>query len=93
MIVQAARIARVALNGFAGTSWRFAGNAVSQIDQQFQGLYPTGNSYTDRMTSLSLAADGSLGSASPYRGRATDGTDPGANVAEVLRRTAGVKIP
>jgi uncharacterized protein YjdB len=80
-----------ALNGFASSSWRFAGNAVSQIDQQFMSLYPSGNSYTDRATTLGLAADGSLGSSSAYRNRATDGTDPGANVAEVLRRTQGVK--
>ena len=81
-----------ALTAFAGTSWRFAGNAVSQVDQQFWGLYPSGNSYTDRVSSLGLAADGSLGSASPFRGRATDGTDPGANVAEVLRQTQGVRV-
>ena len=80
------------MTAFAGTSWRFAGNAVSQVDQQFWGLYPSGNSYTDRVSALGLAADGSLGTGSPYRGRATDGTDPGANVAEVLRQTQGVKV-
>ena len=81
-----------ALVAFAGTSWRFAGNAVSQIDPQFWGTYPAGNSYTDKISGLGLAADGSLSSASPFRNRATDGTDPGANVPEVLRRTSGVVV-
>ena len=82
-----------ALNGFAGSSWRFLGNAVSQIDQQFMGLYPAGNSYTDRVSALGLAANGSLSSTSTFRNKATDGTDPGANVADVLSRTQGVVVP
>jgi len=81
-----------ALTAFAGTSWRFAGNAVSQIDQQFWSLYPSGNSYTDRVANLGLASDGSLSSSSGYRNRATDGTDPGANVAQVLSKTQGVMV-
>jgi uncharacterized protein YjdB len=81
-----------ALTAFAGTSWRFAGNAVSQIDQQFWALYPSGNNYTDRVSSLGLASDGSLSSGSPYKNRATDGADPGANIPEVGRRTAGVIV-
>jgi hypothetical protein len=81
-----------ALTAFAGTSWRFAGNAVSQIDQQFWSLYPTGNSYTDRVANIGLASDGSLSSSSAYRNRATDGTDPGANVAQVMSKTQGVMI-
>ena len=82
-----------ALNGFAGTSWRFVGNAVSQIDQQFWSQYPTGNSYTDRVSALGLASDGSLSAGSPYRNKATDGTDPGVNVADVLGRVQGVVVP
>jgi uncharacterized protein YjdB len=82
-----------ALNGFAGTSWRFLGNAVSQIDQQFWSQYPTGNSYTDRVATLGVAADGSLSASSAFRGKASDGSDPGVNVADVLNRVQGVVVP
>lgn len=68
-----------ALTNAAGTSWRFSGNVVSQINQEFWGAMPTGNTYVDRIASLGLRADFSL----------TSGT-AGAAIAELLRRTAGV---
>lgn len=77
------------LTTFAGTSWHFAGNAASHSDRQYWGNYPAGDSYTEKISALGLAADGSLSSASPFRNRATD---PGPNVSEVLRRTSGVVV-
>ena len=80
------------LNWYAGTSWTFSGNVVSQVNQEFWSLNPAGNSYVTAVSQLGLSPDYSLGLSSPYRGKASDGTDPGANVAEVLRRTAGVVV-
>jgi hypothetical protein len=82
-----------ALNGFAGTSWSFQRNAVSQVDGQFVGANPSTSWYVDAVGKLGLAADGSLGPASPFRGKGYNGADPGANVAEINRRTAGVVVP
>lgn len=80
-----------ALNHFA-SSWSFKGNAVAQVSAGFLAGHPTGNLYYDRVASLGLNADGSLSAQSPAHNRATDGTDPGANVGEVLRRTSGVVV-
>ena len=88
----AGQLHRGALTAFAGTSWRFIGNVVSQVNQEYWTLNPSGNSYTDRVANLGLASDGSLASTSPYRSRATDGTDPGANIADVMTRTRGVVV-
>jgi hypothetical protein len=67
----------------------FAGNA---------GLnYPAGNYFTALPTGVGFLSaatgDFSLTAASPYKGLATDGRDPGADVAAVRAATAGVVVP
>lgn len=67
-------------------------------------LYPPGNLYPTTFSAVGLVGgaaaatsaaaaltDLALASSSAYKGRATDGTDPGANIATVLAATAGVK--
>lgn len=80
-----------ALNAFAG-SWAFVGNVVAQVGAEYAGMHPSGNFYVDQVAKIGLAPDYSLGATSPFKGKATDGTDPGANVAKVLARTAGVVV-
>jgi hypothetical protein len=81
-----------ALTGFAGTSWSFQRNAVAQVDGQFVGLNPSTSWYVPALAGLGLAPDYSLLPTSPFKGRGWDGTDPGADIAELLRRTAGVVV-
>jgi len=38
------------------------------------------------------ATDYRLSSSSPFKGRGSGGTDPGANIDELSRRTAGSKV-
>jgi hypothetical protein len=45
------------------------------------------------VSSIAFNADYSLSSASPYKAKSVGGTDPGADVAEVTRRTASVVVP
>jgi hypothetical protein len=54
---------------------RFAGNVLPGGDRT---LYPLGNWFPRR---LHLTRRGALPRHSPYRGRGTDGRDPGANIA------------
>ena len=58
------------------------------------GSYPSGNHYPTSLSSVGFVSlsgkDYRLASTSPYKGKASNGTDPGANVAEVTKRTAGV---
>jgi hypothetical protein len=72
-----------ALTGFAGTSWSFTGNVISEVDGQFVGLNPPGNTYVDALSKLGLTPTGA----------STVYPTKGADVLEVLRRTAGVVIP
>ncbi len=54
---------------------------------------PTADFFPATQADVGFAADWSLTDASAYKGKATDGKDPGADVAELTRRTAGVVIP
>ena len=40
-----------------------------------------------------FAPDYSLAASSPHKGKATDGTDPGADLAALAAKTRGVAIP
>jgi hypothetical protein len=69
-----------ALNWYAGRSWRFTGNVVSQVDRQFWRLNPPGNQYFTSISGLQLQSDGSVGIP----------TSAGANIPTLLSRTQGV---
>jgi hypothetical protein len=71
-----------ALTAFAGSSWRFVGNVISQVEGQFWGLSPSGNTYLTGVAALGLRADGS----------SVAYPSVGADVAEIARRTAGVVV-
>jgi hypothetical protein len=71
-----------ALTGWAGTSWTFSGNVVAQIEEQFWGAMPAGNTYLSAVAQIGLSADG-RSSAYPTKG---------ADIAELQRRTAGVVV-
>jgi hypothetical protein len=72
------------------------------LASDWQNTIP-GNYYPKSLNAIGLAggggaaysgtaapADLSLGPSSPYRGKATDGKDPGANVPSILAATQGV---
>jgi hypothetical protein len=67
----------------------FAGNTGSN--------YPAGNFFTPLISGVGFLSaatgDFSLTAVSPFKGLATDGRDPGADIAAVRAATAGVVIP
>ncbi|MEP6731212.1 MAG: Ig-like domain-containing protein [bacterium] len=71
---------------------RFAGNVL--IAASSSG-YPAGNYFPVSRAAIGLvsATDLHLGPASIYRGKATDGLDPGANVSAVYAAITGVIVP
>ena len=88
---------------FTGSGSVFAGNVVAR-GADFAAGYPTANSYPATVDDIGLAggasaafsataapSDLSLSASSPYKAKATDGKDPGADVAAVLAATQGVK--
>jgi hypothetical protein len=67
----------------------FAGNAGAG--------YPTGNFFVPTVSGVGFAnpagGDFSLLVSSPFKGKASDGRDPGANVSAVLAATNGAVVP
>ncbi|HEV8218124.1 MAG TPA: hypothetical protein VGP95_19865 [Gemmatimonadaceae bacterium] len=85
----------------AGPRSKFAGNVVA-LASDWSNVIP-GNYYPKSLNAIGLAggggaaysataapADLGLGASSPYRGKGTDGKDPGANVPAILAATQGV---
>ena len=77
-------------------SWVFAGNVVLGVPWNL-GIYPTGNAYVSGANAVGFAgfAAGNfrLAPSSPYKGKATDGRDPGADIDAVELMTRGVVVP
>jgi hypothetical protein len=71
---------------------KFVGNVV--ITKDGTG-YPTGNFFPVSRADVGFvsATDLRLAATSKYKGKATDGRDPGADIDAVMKATAGVVIP
>ena len=54
--------------------------------------YPAGNSFP-KLAQIGLNSDLSLSAGSPFRGKGSDGKDPGADIAATLSNTQGVVVP
>jgi len=71
--------------------WSFAGNVVFGAPA---ASYPAGNYYPANLAAVGFvnAAGGDyhLAASSPYKGKATDGTDPGADIDAIMTWTNGV---
>ena len=87
----ATNLARI--NSCLANPYTFAGNILIGAT----GTWPTGNTLVSDATTVGftnynngIGGDYTLLSTSPYKGKATDGTDPGANVALVNQAIAGV---
>jgi hypothetical protein len=81
-----------ALNKWAGTSWQFDHNVLwdSNVAPPDDARAPAGNFWPMTQADVGFAADWSLLSTSPYKGKASDGTDPGADMVRLRAMTAGV---
>jgi len=92
-------------SSFAGTGSEFSGNVVAMA-AYFGTGYPSGNYYPATLDAIGLAGGGSaaysvssspaslaLAPSSQYKGKATDGTDPGANVDRIMAAVANVIVP
>jgi hypothetical protein len=91
-----ARVGTESMNTFAGSTWAFNRNVVVGINQEYVSYHPQSSFYPLSMAQAGFvtAANGDyrLSSSSPYKGRATDGTDPGVNFDELNRQLAGVVV-
>jgi hypothetical protein len=87
------QVNRRALAAFVNDgSWSFQRNVVGGIDPQYLGNLPSTSWYPSTVAAIGLAADYSLLATSPFKGKGLNGTDPGADIAELTRRTAGVVV-
>jgi hypothetical protein len=72
------------------TGGRYDHNVVSAVEGSFQT--PTGNFYTTTQAALGLTTDFALPAGSPYKGKASDGKDPGADIPALIAATSGVVV-
>jgi len=90
------KVGTESMNAFAGSSWAFSRNVVIGVDPDYVSYHPQSSFYPTTMAQAGFAVgangDYRLSSGSPYKGKATDGTDPGANFDELNRRISGVVI-
>ncbi|HMQ02276.1 MAG TPA: hypothetical protein PKD79_04420, partial [Candidatus Doudnabacteria bacterium] len=79
-----------ALNSAAGNSWTFDKNVI----RQSASGYPNTSFYTNSFNAIGFentnAGNYKLASNSPYKGQATNGTDPGVNWDVLMAATANV---
>ncbi len=80
-----------ALTQFAGSTWSFSNNVIWRLDNSLLSYYTGTNYWPATQGDVGFASDWSLGSGSPFRGKASDGSDPGANISQVRSATSGVK--
>jgi hypothetical protein len=89
-------IGGAALTQEASTTWTFARNIVGGVEDQFASKHPAESWYPTTISGIGFmnAASGDyhLVSSSPYKGKGSGGTDPGADLDELARRTAGAKV-
>jgi PKD repeat protein len=71
-------VGTAALNCIIGSTWTWRDNVVTQVDPEFQGAHPSGNTYLARFTDLGLT---STFTAPKY-------PNAGADIAELTRRTS-----
>jgi hypothetical protein len=89
----------------AGSSSDFSGNVVA-LGAAFASAYPAGNAYPTSLDAVGLAGGGTaaysvsvpasalaLASTSAYKAKATDGTDPGADISAIITATASAVVP
>ena len=84
------------LRAMAGDSWTFARNVVADVARDVVALHPPRNFYPATTAGIGFFdpanGDFRLSSRSDFKGMGRGGKDPGADIAEVRRRTAGVVV-
>ncbi len=82
------------LNGYS-SPWQFDRNVIAGMTGP-ASAYPAGTYFPTSASAIGYtnlaAGDYSLSAASPYRSKATDGTDPGADMITLNAKTAGVTV-
>jgi uncharacterized protein YjdB len=81
------------LQAMAGSSWSYQRNVTGNVNPAYVSKFPIESWYpTLAGIGFTSATDYRLSSSSPFKGRGSGGTDPGANIDELSRRTAGSKV-
>ena len=96
VLYSGARIGTASLTAFASSTWAFDRNVVIGLDPAYVPWHPQSSYYAPSIAAVGFTnpsgGDYSLGSASPYRGKATDARDPGADFAGLRQRTNSVIV-
>ena len=81
------------LQAMAGSSWSYQRNVAGNVNSAYTSKFPVESWYpTLAGIGFTSATDYRLSPTSQFKGRGSGGTDPGANIDEVYRRTAASKV-
>ena len=88
-------VGSAAMTAMAGSSWSYSRNVTVGVASDIKFMHPTSSWYPS-MSEAGFANPGGgdyrLSFASPFKGKAGDGRDPGVDYDELNRRTAGVVV-
>jgi len=77
-------------NAYSPGTWTAEGNVIARANI---GLYPPKNFYPPTWAEVKLGPDFKLAADSPYKGKATDGKDPGCDMDALLAAQQGTSEP
>ena len=87
------QVGTASLQAMAGSSWSYQRNVAGNVDPTLLSKFPAESWYpTLGGIGFTSATDYRLSPTSQFKGRGAGGTDPGANIDEVYRRTAASKV-
>jgi len=91
------KVGEESLRAMAGSSWTFSGNVIGGIDPQFAPWHPPRNYYPPTVAGIGFvdpaSGDYRIGQRVLWKGRASDGTDPGVNFGKLQKAIEGVVVP
>jgi len=87
------QVGSASLQAMAGSSWSYQRNVTGNVNPAYVSKFPVESWYpTLAGIGFTSATDYRLSPSSQFKGRGAGGTDPGANIDELSRRTAGSKV-
>jgi hypothetical protein len=90
------KVGTESMRAFAGSSWSFARNVVAGVSPEFAPWHPTASWYPTTTAGIGFvdpaSGDYRLAPRSPFKGRGTNGSDPGVDFNKLRQATDGVTV-
>jgi len=93
VVYSGVQVGTASLQAMAGSSWSYQRNVTGNVNPAYVSKFPPESWYpTIAGIGFTSPTDYRLSTTSQFKGRGSNGTDPGANIDELYRRTAASKV-